>query len=338
MKNARKLLLIASLLNAGWSAQAHAQANEPFKGKNITLYIGFGAGGSYDFYSRLIARYMGQYIPGQPNIVPTQMPGAGSFTCANFLFTAAPKDGTAIGMITQTVAIEEALKAPGVLYKSAEFNWIGRVTSSVETQFTYGASKTKSIADALSNETIAGSLGAGSPSEGYPKLLNALYGTKFKLVGPYQNTTEAILATERGEIDGTLGTYQTIRTYRPDWVEQKKVHVLVQYSLKRTAELPDVPAFPELSHTDEGRRMLEFYVSAEQIGRSIVAPPKLLADRVAMLRRAFDQAMKDPGLLADIQKTRADFSPMTGEELQKTIEQVASVSPEIVQKMQAILR
>lgn len=331
-------LMLALLFTTGIAATAGAQSPEPFQGKTISVYIGFGPGGSYDFYSRLIARYLGQHIPGQPNVIAVSMPGAGSFTCANFLFSAAPRDGTAIAMITQTAAIEEALKSPGVLYKSAQFNWVGRITSSVEKQFTYGASKTKTMEDATRNDTVMGTTGAGSPSEGYPKLLNALYRTKFKLVGPYPNTTDAMLAAERGEVEGTLTTYQTIRTARPDWVRDKKVNVLVQYSAKRTTELPDVPAFPEFARDDMGRQMLEFYVSAEQVGRSVVAPPGVSAQRMAILRTAFMETMKDPGLHAEIEMARAEFNPMSGADLQKVIETVATVSPEVVSRMQAVLR
>ena len=330
-------ILLASVFSLV-ALTARAQTTEAFRGKAVTLYIGFGAGGSYDFYSRVVARHIGQYIPGKPNVVAASMPGAGSFTCANFLYAVAPKDGTAIGMITQTAAIEEALKNPGVLYKSALFNWIGRITSAVETQFTYGASRSKTIDDATLFETVVGSTGAGSPSEGFPKILNALYGTKFKIVGPYTNTTDAMLAAERGEVDGTLTSYQTIRNFKPDWVRDKKVNVLVQYSLKRTAELPDVPAFPELARTPEARKILEFYVSAEQVGRSIVAPPGVPAERVAMLRSAFMDTMKDPAMLADLEKARAEFNPMNGADLQQLILNVASVEPEIIARMQEILR
>ena len=330
------LLLLAAAASP-WAGPAEAQ-DQPFRGKTISLFIGFGPGGTYDYYARLVARFLGQHIPGSPTIVAAQMPGAGSFTCANFLFSVAPKDGTAIGIVTQTVAIEEALKTPGVLYKSAQFNWIGRATSVVETQFTFGNSKTRTMEDATRLETVMGTTGAGSPTEGYPKLLNATYGTRFKLVGPYPASLDAMIAAERGEVDGTLTTYQTIRTARPDWVRDKKVHILVQYSTKRTAELPDVPAFTELGRTDFDRRMLEFYVSAEQVGRSFLAPPGVPADRVAILRTAFDDMLKDPALLAEIAKAKAEFTPLSGALLQKQIEDVANVSPEIISRMQAVLR
>ena len=336
----RLIQTVATLLASSLAtlSPAIAQTDQPFRGKTISVYIGFGPGGTYDYYARLVARFLGPHIPGNPAVVAVQMPGAGSFTCANFLFTVAPKDGTALGTVTQTVAIEEALKTPGALYKSAQFNWIGRATSIVETQFTYGNSKTKTMEDATRLETVMGTTGAGSPTEGYPKLLNAVYGTRFKLVGPYPGTVDAMIAAERGELDGTLTTYQTIRTARADWVRDKKVNILVQYSAKRTAELPDVPAFTEFGRTDIDRAMLEFYVSAEQVGRAFLAPPGVPADRVAILRKGFEDMLKDPGLLAEIEKAKAEFSPLTGALLQKQIEDVANVSPEIITRMQAVLR
>lgn len=320
-------------------ATAHAQSQDaPFRGKTISIYIGFGPGGTYDYYARLVARYFGKYVPGNPSVVAVQMPGAGSFTCANFMFAAAPKDGTALATVTQTVAIEEALKTPGALYKSAQFNWVGRATSIVETQFTYGNSKVKTMEDATKLESVMAATGAGSPTEGYPKLLNATYGTKFKLVGPYPASLDGMLAAERGEVDGTLTTYQTIRTARPEWVRDKKVHILVQYSAKRTAELPDVPAFTEFGKTDLDRQMLEFYVSAEQVGRAFLAPPGVPAERVEILRKAFDEMLKDPALLAEIEKAKAEFVPLSGALLQKQIEDVAKAPPEVIARMQTILR
>ena len=335
---ARRMAPVLSGLSLALAVPGAQAQEEPFKGRTITIYIGFGPGGTYDYYARLVARHLGKHIPGTPNVVAAQMPGAGSFTCANFMFSVAPKDGTALATITQTVAIEEALKTPGVLYKSAQFNWVGRATSIVETQFTYGNSKVKTMEDATKLESVMAATGVGSPTEGYPKLLNATWGTKFKIVGPYPASLDGMLAAERGEVDGTLTTYQTIRTARPEWVRDKKVNILVQYSAKRTAELPDVPAFTEFGRTDLDRQMLEFYVSAEQVGRSFLAPPGVAPERVAVLRKGFADMLKDPALLSEIEKAKAEFTPLDGAGLQKLIEGVSNVSPEVIARMQAVLR
>src|SRR5262249_39031104 len=162
---------------------------------------GFTTGGTYDYYSRLFARFIGKHIPGNPTVVVQAMPGAGSFRAANFLYAAAPRDGTALGMITQGAAIEEALKSPAVQYKGADFNWIGRMSSIVEVHFTWKTSRTKTLDDARRNEALLAGTGAGSPSEGYPKLLNALAGTHFRIISGYPSSTEGMLAMERGEVD-----------------------------------------------------------------------------------------------------------------------------------------
>ena len=316
-----------------------ASAQDAFwTGKQITLLIGFGPAGTYDYYARLVARHMGKHIPGKPNIVPQQMPGAGSLTAANFLYTAAPKDGGTIGMISQTIAIEEAIKNPGAKYKSAEMAWIGRATSIAQIQLSMADSKIKRVEDALVHEATAASTGAGSPTEGYPKLLNGVMKTKFKPIGPYPGSVDGLLAMERGEVDTALTSYNTIKARRADWIKDKKINILVTYSLKRHPELPDVPAFPEFGKTPDDKRLLEFYVSAEDVGRSFVAPPGLPADRVATLRSAFMAMIKDADFLTEIEKSQGELNPLSGEELQKIIVDTVSAPAALVARMQSMLK
>lgn len=333
---------IAATSVAAWAlsvAPVAAQAPDTFfAGKQINLLIGFGPAGTYDYYARLVTRHMNKYIPGKPNIVAQQMPGAGSLTAANFLYTAAPKDGTTIAALSQTLAIEEAIKNPGVKYKSAEMAWIGRATSIAQIQLTMATSKIKTMDDALVQEVTAASTGAGSPTEGYPKLLNGVIKTKFKAIGPYPGSVDGLLAMERGEVDTALTSYNTIKARRADWITEKKINILVTYSLKRHPELPDVPAFPEFGKTPDDKRLLEFYVSAEDVGRSFVAPPGLPAERVATLRNAFMAMVKDPDFLAEIEKTKSELNPLSGEELQKIIVGTVRAPPALVARMQEMLK
>jgi tripartite-type tricarboxylate transporter receptor subunit TctC len=192
-------LALAPSLILGPSGAA-AQSEPFFKGKTVNLYIGFAPGGTYDYYSRLVARFIGRHIPGNPTILVHSMPGAGSLQAANFLYAVAPKDGTALGMITQNAAIEEVLRSPGVQYRAAEFNWIGRVSGILEIHFTWKSAKARTIHDVMEHETVVAGTGPGSPTEGYPKLLNALAGTKFKVISGYPGTTQGMLAMERGEV------------------------------------------------------------------------------------------------------------------------------------------
>ena len=337
MISATKPFLAALLFLAPCGAKAQAAADF-YRGKTVSVHIGFSAGGTYDYFGRLVSRHIGKHIPGNPTVIAQSMPGAGSFQLANWMTRIAPKDGTAIGIISQTAAIEEVLKSPGVQFKSSEFNWIGRATSNVEINLVWHTSKAKKIEDAIHNDIPLASTGAGSPSEGYPKLLNGVLGTRFKLVGPYPGSTDGLLAMERGETDGALTSWNTLYTTKGDWLRDRKVNLLVQYALERTADMPDVPSMVELGKTPEDKAMFAFYVSGGEVGRAFIAPPGVPADRVAILRKAFDDAMKDPELLAEIEKARLDFHPASGDKLQKIIADTANVSPAIVARMQSLLQ
>src|SRR5262249_21654773 len=203
-RRALAFVALVPLLSAAPPRAVAQPAETFFKGKTINVYIGFAPGGTYDYYSRLFARFIGKHIPGNPNVVAQNMPGAGSFQAANFLYAVAPQDGTALGMITQVAAIEEALRSPGVQYKTAQFNWIGRMSPIVELTFTWKTSKAKPLDDATRSEIPLAGTGPGSPSEGYPKLLNALAGTRFKVISGYPGSTQGMVAMERGEVDGAL--------------------------------------------------------------------------------------------------------------------------------------
>ena len=337
MTTALKRAAVVLAATCSLAAQTSAQTPEEFfKGKTIGVYIGFSPGGSYDFFGRLVARHIGRHIPGSPGSVPNSMPGAGSFTAANWLFSVAPRDGTAIGIVSQTMAIEEVLGNPAVKFKSAQFNWIGRATNIVEITFVSDKSKAMTIADAKLHEIPVAGTGPGSPSVGYPLLLNALGGTKFKIIGGFRGSTEGMLAAERGEVDGALTSWQTMKVTRKAEHEQGKLRVLVQYAQQREPDLP-VPAVVELASNEADRAMLAFYASGGEVGRSFLAPPGVPADRVTALRRAFDAMMTDKEFIADVEKAKAEFNPMTGERLQKVISDTASVSPVVIERMRTLL-
>jgi tripartite-type tricarboxylate transporter receptor subunit TctC len=332
----------AALAGALLAFPPRADAAEPadmfFKGKTINFYIGFAGGGSYDYYARLVARFIGKHIPGNPTVVPQTMTGAGSFQLANFLFASAPKDGTAMGTVTQTVALEEALHSPGVRYKAAEFTWIGRATAILEIALTGKDAKAKTMAAARQYETPVAGTGSGSPSEGYPRLMNALAGTKFKIISGYPGSTQALKALEAGEVDGAFTSWNTLKRTRQDGLRDHVLNILYQCALERHPDLADVPTDVEVAGTPEARQILAFYTSSAAVGRSIVAPPGIPSDRVNVLRRAFDATIKDAELLADIERAQQEFQPASGEELQQIIRDTASVPRTIVEQTEAILR
>jgi tripartite-type tricarboxylate transporter receptor subunit TctC len=254
------------------------------------------------------------------------------------MFSVAPKDGTAIGTMSQTLAIEEATGNPGAKFKVAGFNWIGRATDVTQVQLTMATSKIKTIEDTKKYDTPVASTGAGSPTEGYPKLLNGIIGAKFRPVGPYKGSIDGLLAMERGEVESASTSYTTVKQRRADWIREKKVNFLVQYARKRIADLPNVPAFVELGRTEEDRQLMGLYVSGEEVGRSYLAPPGVPADRVAALRQAFVAMMKDPEVIAEAAKAKAELAPMSGAELQDFMTSVAKVSPAVVARMKTMLK
>ena len=318
------------------AASANAQSVEQFyKGKTVNVYIGYGPGGGYDFFGRMVARHIGRHIPGNPNVIPQNMPGAGSLRAANYVYNVAPKDGTALGIVTQTVSLEEAFGTPGVQYKADGFNWIGRATSNVDMLLTWHTSKTKTIADAMKYETPVAGTGAGSPAEFMPKVFNNVIGTKFKVISGYDGSTSGLLAMEKGEVDGATTSWNTVKTSRQDWLKNKSINLVVQYTPDRHKELQDLPDMVELGTNAEQKQILALYASGAVVGRSIFASPGIPAERVKALRDAFTAMTKDPVFLAEIEQTKAEFDPMSGEELQKVIEDAAKIPAATREKAKA---
>jgi len=335
----KAIALLAAVVICIAPRAATAQPAEPFyKGKTITIVIGSPPGGGYDFYGRLIARHLGRNLAGNPAIIAQNMPGAGSLLAANHIYAVAPRDGTRLGVVGQTIAHEEAEGNPGVKYKSNEFNWIGRATSVLEVAVSGPLSRTRTIQDAMARETPFAGTGAGSLSELYPKLLNALAGTKFKVISGYQGSAPAMRAIESGEVDAAGNSWTSLMLTRRPMIEQKQIAVLVQYMAERSAELPDTPTVVEIARTEAGRQILAFYASSAEIGRAMLAPPGLPPERVHELRRAFDAMLKDPQFLVEIEKTRAEFHPASGEAVQKLIETATKVPKPLVDQISAILR
>ncbi len=337
MRAAIPLLAAAGI---AFSAPALAQAENPedmFRGKTITIYIGFSPGGTYDLFGRMVSRHMGRHLPGQPNMIASNMPGAGSFTASNWLYRAAPKDGTALGAVSQTVAIDEALKSKGVQFKAAEFTWIGRITSNVEVQIVSTRTKGHTLAGAREIEVPVASTGPGSPSDTYPKLMNEVAGTKFKIIRGFPGSTDGLLATERGEVEGALTSWNTMKSTRMNWITDKRAVMFVQYVAKRTPDLPDVPALVEFATNEDDRKLLAFAVSSADIGRFILGPPGISADRTQVLRRAFDATMKDPEFIAEIKKGNFDFEPLDGASLARIVAEAVNVDPKVIERMQKIV-
>jgi tripartite-type tricarboxylate transporter receptor subunit TctC len=324
---------------AGVLAAVPALAQTPeqfYTGKNVDFVIGYPPGGSNDTWARLVTRHLGKYIPGNPTIVPRNTPGAGSFLAVNQVFNVAPKDGTVIAIGAPTIPLDEKLGTQGVRFKTAELNWLGRVDSLVNMVFMWVAtSRVKSYEDALKTAATLSGTGVGSTVSIYPTVMNHVLGTKFKLIMGYKGSNEAMLAVERGEVEGHSTSWTALKVAHPDWIKDKKVTLLVQFALKRHPEMPDIPTAVELGRNDEERAILSAVMNAAEVGTAFFTTPGAPPDRVTTLRRAFDATMKDPEFQADVERTRLSINPITGEELQKLVADVSNLPPALLEKVRA---
>jgi tripartite-type tricarboxylate transporter receptor subunit TctC len=320
----------------GLASHASAQTPEQFyAGKTIDFVIGYPPGGSNDTLGRLVARHLGQYIPGKPLIVPKNMPGAGSFLAVNQIFNTLPKDGTVIGIGAPTTPLDEKLGTQGVRFKTAELNWLGRLDSLINMVFMWKTSPVKTFADAQKIESTLSGTGVGSTVSIFPTVMNNVFGTKFKLIMGYKGSNEAMLAVERGEVEGHSTSWTALKVAHPDWIRDKSVMILVQFALKRHPELPDVPTAVDLARNDGERTILRAILNATEIGTAFFTAPAVPANRIAALRRAFDETMKDPELRSEAQKMNVAVSPLAGEELQKLVAEVSDLSPALLEKVRA---
>jgi tripartite-type tricarboxylate transporter receptor subunit TctC len=330
--------LILALATTALSEVGGASAQGPdefYRGKTIDFVIGYPPGGSNDVWGRLLGRHIGNHIRGKPNVVPKNMPGAGSFLAVNQIFNVLARDGTVIGIAAPTIPLDEKLGTPGVRFKTAELNWIGRVDSLVNMLFMWKTSPVKTLADAMRVQSTLSGTGAGSTVSIYPTVMNHVLATKFKLVMGYRGSNEAMLAVERGEVNGHSTSWTALKVAHPDWIAEKTVTILVQFARKRHAEMPDVPTAVELARNEDERAVLAAIMNSAEVGTAFFTAPAVPADRVTALRRAFDATMADPQFLADVAQTRLAVSPLTGEELQKLVADVSNLPPDLLAKVRA---
>lgn len=309
-----------------------AKASDFFSGKTINLYIGQGAGGGYDQYGRLVARHLGRHIPGGPQIVPQNMPGAGGLKVVHYMSQVAPRDGTALAISAEAVALEQALQGPGIDYDANRLAWIGRMSSSASIFFTWHTSKVKNIDDARLFESAFGSTGITGITGYTPRALNNLAGTKFKVVTGYTGSAAVLLAMERGELDGGFALWPEFSQQKPELLRDRKVNILYIVSAGRAADLPDVPTTEELGRSDESRAVLRFLGSTSAVGRAIFSTPNVDAERVSILRRGFDAMTADGGFLEDAKKLNLRIDSMTGEQMQKSIAAVIGFPRPLVER------
>lgn len=313
-----KSLAAAAFFAAPLLVSAPAVANDFFAQKTITITVGLGAGGSYDLYSRMLARHMGAHIPGAPSFIVQNRPGAGGMLAYNQA-SRGPRDGTLITSVSQGLLLQEVIGLPGLEASLGSFNWIGNFTQENNVTATWHTSSVKTINDAKVREVPLAASGAGSTSAQLAGLYNNLLGTKFKAVMGYESGAQQTLAMERGEMEGrATNTWSSYKASFPD--PKSKLNVLVQIGLRREADLPDVPLLSDLVKGDADKEKVARLVSESlAVARPFAAPPGVPEDRVVILRRGFEAAVADPALVAEAAKLRLDLSTMTGEEVQSII-------------------
>jgi tripartite-type tricarboxylate transporter receptor subunit TctC len=311
---------------------------EFYRGKSLDLQIGYSVGGGYDLYARLVARHLGSHIPGNPTIVPRNMEGAGSLRLANYLYTAAPRDGSTIGATSRGAAFDPLLNEPGARYDASKFSWIGSANNEVSVCVALQSAGIDKFEDVLSKPLTVGSTGAGDDTYQFPAVLNAVLGTKFKIVTGYPGGNDVSLALERGEVQGRCGwSLSSVMTTRPDWITSKKIIILAQMSLSKHADLPNVPLIMDFARTDEQRQIFKLIFARQVMGRPFLAPPGVPADRLAALRQAFADTMTDKAFLDDAAAGQFEINPVPGADLEALVDEIYKTPPDVTKKAAAIL-
>lgn len=333
----RQLIVAMSIFTLS-VAPAFAQASDDFyRGRKMEMVIGYSPGGNYDLYARLIARMLGDHIPGNPSIIPRNMPGGGSRIAAAWLSSLAPKDGTALATFDQALPIAQALRDPSLRFDVKDFIFIGNPARENNTVTAWHTSGVKTIKDAMTQEVTVGSTGASTSSQ-YATAMNALIGTKFKLVTGYPGGNDINLAMERGEVAVRgSNSWASWKSTRADWVREKKLNILVQVGLQRAPDLADVPLLIELATNDEDRAILRLISAPTALGRPIVTTPGVPAERVKILRDAFDTMMTHPKFLETAEKERFEIDYVPGAEMQQIVTEIVDAPDSVRERLKQIV-
>jgi tripartite-type tricarboxylate transporter receptor subunit TctC len=313
-------------------------SGDTFAAKSVAMIIGFGPGGGYDLWGRTIGRHIGRHLPGAPTVIPQNMPGAGSYAAASYIFNIAPKDGSVLGIIARDAALGPLSGATGARFDPTRLSWIGTPTKETNVCVAYHTSQVKSVLDLYDKQLIVGDTGPGTGTRSYPKALNELLGMKFKLVGGFPASSDVFLAMERGEVEGICESLDSIKIRRPDWIPTRKISILFQGGAEPNPELDGVPFVLDLALTGEQRQAIEFLYAGQGIGRPFVAPPDLPPDRLKMLRDAFKATMTDPAFVAEAQKSKLDLEPEDGEHLAVLIAKIYATPKPIVDKVTSMIK
>jgi tripartite-type tricarboxylate transporter receptor subunit TctC len=332
----RRLLLALPLLLAALPASAQ-DAAEFYKGKTVRLIVGVGVGSGYDINARLLARHLSKHIPGNPQIIVQNQPGAGSLTMTNQLYAAGPFDGTVIGASFNGLPTTPLLQPTGARFEATKISWVGSTNRETQVSYVWHTAPVQSFDDIRKTETVIGAQAPGSTQYDYPVLANAMFGTKFKVITGYEATPKIHLAMERGEVHGTWANWSTLKAIASPWIEQKKVRMFAQWALRKHAELPNVPLILEQAKTDADKQALQLALARLEFGRPFFMPPNVPAERVTAIRRAFDATMKDKEFLAEAEKLKIEVDPLTGEQVAALIVDIYKTPAATVERVRAAM-
>ncbi|MGE0629254.1 MAG: Bug family tripartite tricarboxylate transporter substrate binding protein [Hyphomicrobiaceae bacterium] len=329
---------VSILFAAAPGAQADGVA-DLFKSKGVKLLVSHPAGGGYDIYARFYGRHLKRFLPGEPNVVVQNMPGAAGIAMTNSMFTAQPKDGSVIGLGPGQLATNAILGAPGARYEAAKLSWIGSLNAEVATAIAWHTSPVKTAQDLYTHELVVGSGGTTDISTISPTVLKNLLGMKFKVITGYRGSAGQVLAVDRGEVAGIGGyNYGSLRSVKADWLKEKKVNILLQYAFEPHEEMPNVPTLDKLARSQEEKDVLALVFSPQKMGRAIFGPPGMPAEMLAAHRAAFDAMVKDKEALAEAQKIQLEiYRPMSGKQMEQLVADLHKSSPAVIKKAAEVI-
>ncbi len=328
-------VFVAAALMLPASARGQSVADF-YRGRQMQVLIGYSAGAGYDLYARVLARHMGKHIPGNPTLVPQNMPGAGSLKLATFLYSQAPKDGSVVGMVSRGMATEPLFG--DAKFDPTKFAWLGSITSEVSVCATWHTSPIKSWSDINAKDFTLGGMGSASETDTLSMLLRNLFGAKMKLVSGYPGGNDVNLAIERGEVDGRCGwSYSSIKSQKTAWLKEKKINIIVQMGMAKHPDLPNVPSLIELAKTEEQRQMLRLIFTQLVLGRPFMAPPGIPEDRKIALRQAFDATMKDREFLEEAAKLDLEITPVGAQAIDDLLAELYRTPKSVVEKAAAAI-
>ena len=327
-------VLIGAIAFSGARAETPA---EFYRGKTLEIAVGTGAGGGYDANARLVARHLGRFIPGNPKIIVSNVPGGGGITAANKLFNVSPRDGLAIGTFSNALLTLPLLNPGAARFQTEQFTWIGSISREDGVCITSKASGVTSWAEALSKELIVGTTAPGTTTHLYAALLRNLFGAKFRLVSGYPDGSSIVLAFERGEVQALCQTYSSLNVLHPDWLAERKVTPVVAIGLTRISALDDIPSLMEFTRSDRERAIVRILLAPTAAGRPFAAPPGIPPDRAEALQRAFLQMNSDAGFLADAALARIDVQAMGGEEIATLLQTISNTDAKMLDDLRTVV-